>query len=142
MDKKVFYYFIFSFLLLPEVVSADVIFPLSFITLPFFPLIILTEVLVFALYLDFVFKNQPIEVRRMFIGILAANMVTSIIGIFFPLHKTLILALSSAFAFSVLVEWVVYIRIFSALRAIDLFKASFLANLASYTILSGIFSFT
>lgn len=48
MDMKFSYYFIFSILSLPEVVSADVIFPLSFITLPFFPLIILTEVLVFA----------------------------------------------------------------------------------------------
>jgi|Deesub1362B_J571_1020462.scaffolds.fasta_scaffold00027_88 hypothetical protein len=139
MKLRTFLIILCSLLLLPEVVSADVIFPLTFITLPFLPFILLIEIVVFAAYYDFILKSRGVELsfKDLLLGIFAANLVSSAIGLIFPAHEDVAILFFSAYLTSIFVEFPVYMAFFK-IEKMELFKISFLTNLASY---SAIFAF-
>ncbi len=130
---------IFTILILPELASADVIFPLTFVTLPFFPLILLIEVVVFAAYYNFVLKNKGLKLPfgDLLLGIFAANLASSFTGLAFPISKDTVVLVLSTYLASVFVEFLVY-TVFFKIGKMELLKISFLTNLASY---STIFTF-
>jgi len=140
MNLRTYFFIILcSLLLLPEVVSADVIFPLTFMTLPFFPFILLIEIVVFAAYYDFILKGKEVEVsfRNLLLGIFAANLVSLAIGLIFPAYEEVAILFFSAYPTSVFVEFPVYTAFFK-IGKVELLKISSLTNLASY---SAIFAF-
>ena len=121
--------FLLSFLLLPEIAKADVIFPITFIFLPFFPAIILIELVIFSLSVA-LFKKE-ISFGRITVGVIAANLVSSAVGLIFPAFKEISITLFTAYFVSVGVEFFVYDALFR-LKKIELLGLSFLCNLGSY----------
>ncbi len=141
MNLRTLFIIYFVLLLLPEVVSADVVFPITFAVLPFFPIIILVELLVFAAYYDFILKNKGVDLSfgNILLGVFAANLVSSAVGLIFPAHKEVTILLFSAFLTSVFVEFLVYTAFFR-IGKLELLKISFLTNLASYSFIVGYMS--
>lgn len=139
-DKK--NYFVLSilvFLLLPEVVSADVAWPLSIYTIPLIPVIVLIEALVFWLIANIVLKDQ-IGFWKIILVILIANIITSLLGTFIPLSRFTIdnfIWIGVTFLFSVLIEWVIYLQLFKKIiiKNLDLLAISFVGNAITYTLL-------
>lgn len=121
--------FLLFLLLLPEVAKADVIFPITFIFLPHFPAIILIELVIFSLSVAFLKKE--ISFGRITVGVIAANLVSSAVGLIFPAFKEISITLLTAYFVSVGVEFFVYNSLFK-LKKIGLLGLSFLCNLGSY----------
>lgn len=144
--------------LLPGPAYADVIMPLAVVTIPFLPVIVLIEALLFWLLLNRRYKVATGFWRSVVI-ILVANLATSALGTFLPLpyaHPQLaasfapggqpavtrepaaigayLIIIGIAYALSVLVEWAIYLPFFrkSGPGKAALFKVSLLVNLASY----------
>ncbi len=125
---------LFCLALTTEVASADMIFPLAFLTLPFFPFIVIIEILVFATYAELVLVKVEISFRKIFIAVFAANMVSSAVGLVLPSHSSFVVTMLSAFLLSTLIESPVYAA-FIKVKRLELLKLSFLSNLASYAVL-------
>ena len=127
-------------LLIPSIALADVITPLSFITIPLIPFIILIEAFVFWLLANKVIK-VPIGFWKLILVTLVANIVTSLVGTFVPLYRHItenLIWIGVAFLFSVFIEWGIYIPFFRRvnIKILDLLKISFIGNLITYTILA------
>lgn len=140
MDKKFLLLAILIFLLLPRLVSADIITPLSFMTIPLIPFIIIIEAVAFWLLANKVIK-VPIVFWKLILVTLVANIVTSLLGTFIPLYKFAaqnLMFIGVAFIFSVIIEWGVYIPFFRKIniKILDLLKISFVVNLITYAILA------
>ena len=131
---------IFTFLFSPQLASADVIIPLSFLTIPLIPLIVIIEAVIFW---EIANKNMkvPIGFWKLILVTFIANIVTSLLGIIIPTYKytsTNLIWIGVAFALSVFIEWGIYIPFFRkvTIKIIDLLRISFLANLITYAILA------
>jgi len=131
---------IFTFLFSPQFASADVIIPLSFLTIPLIPLIVIIEAVIFW---EIANKNikVPIGFWKLILVTFIANIVTSLLGIIIPIYKytsTNLIWIGVAFALSVFVEWGIYIPFFRkfTIKIIDLLRISFVANLITYAILA------
>jgi len=127
-------------LLMPSIASADVITPLSFVTIPLISFIVLIEAFVFWLLANKVIK-VPIGFWKLILVTLVANIVTSLLGTFIPLYRNIIgnlIWIGVAFLFSVFIEWGIYIPFFRRvnIKILDLLKISFIGNLITYTILA------
>jgi len=128
-------------LLMPSIASADIIIPLSSVTIPLIPFIILIEAFVFWLLANKVIK-VPIGFWKLILVTLVANLVTSLLGtfVFIPLYRNItenLIWIGIAFVFSVFIEWGVYIPFFRkvSIKIFDLLKISFVGNLISYAII-------
>jgi hypothetical protein len=127
-------------LLVPSIASADMITPLSVLTIPLIPFIILIEAFVFWLLANKVIK-VPIDFWKLILVTLVANIVTSLLGTFIPLYRYTaenLMLIGIAFVFSVFIEWGIYIPFFRKvnIKISDLLKISFVGNLVTYTILA------
>ena len=144
MNRKFLALTLLALLLVPELVSADVIIPtLASMTVPILPFIILVEAFVF-----WILVNKVIKVKTGFLKLilvtLVANFVTSIVGAFFPFviytaeWTWNLMQIGIAFFASAFIEWMVYIPFFRKvdIKRFDLLKISFAANLASYVPIS------
>jgi hypothetical protein len=136
MDKKFLLLTMLTFLLVPKLVSADLITPLSFMTVPLIPIIILIEAFVF-----WILANKWLKIQtgfwKLILVTLVANLVTSLLGTFIPLYRYTaenLMWIGVAFVFSVLIEWAIYIPFFRKvnIRIFDLLKISLMTNLATY----------
>ncbi len=130
----------FVLLIAPSIVSADIITPLSFMTIPLIPFIILIEAFVFWLLANKVIK-VPIGFWKLILVTLVANIVTSLLGTFIPLYKSItenLMLVGVAFVFSVFIEWGIYIPFFRKvnIKIFDLLKISFIGNLITYVIIA------
>jgi hypothetical protein len=139
IKKNYFVSSILVFLLLPEVVSGDVAWPLSIYTIPLIPVIVLIEALVFWLIANIVLKDQ-IGFWKIILVILIANIITSLLGTFIPLSRFTIdnfIWIGVTFLFSVLIEWVIYLQLFKKIiiKNLDLLAISFVGNTITYTLL-------
>ena len=140
MDKKFLLLTILTFLLLPQLVSANIITPLSSMTIPLIPFIILIEAFAFWLLANKVIK-VPIGFWKLVLITLVANIVTSLLGNFIPLYRHTaenLMGIGVAFVFSVFIEWGIYIPFFRKvnIKILDLLKISFVGNLITYAILA------
>ncbi len=140
MDKKFLLLTSLTLLFFPLLVSADLIIPFSIYTFSFFPYIILSETLVFWLLANKVIK-VPIGIWRLLLITLVANLLTSFLGTFIPLHKVtrsdLRLVTAIAFLPTVLIEYLIYIPFLRKFKitTLNLLYISFVVNLVSYTLL-------
>jgi hypothetical protein len=138
--NKLLFLIIFTFLFSPQFASADVIIPLSFLTIPLIPLIVIIEAVIFWEIANKKIK-VPIGFWKLILVTFIANIVTSLLGIIIPIYKytsTNLIWIGVAFALSVFVEWGIYIPFFRkvTIKIIDLLRISFVANLITYAILA------
>lgn len=124
---------------IPPLVLADVITPLSYMTIPLIPLIVLIEAFVFWLLVNKVIKVR-IGFWKLILVALIANIVTSLLGTFIPLYRYAagnLILIGVAFVFSVFIEWEIYIPFFRKvnIKIFNLLKISFVGNLITYAIL-------
>jgi len=122
-------------------VLADIIIPLSFVTIPLIPVIVLIEVLVFWLIARK--AKVPVGFLRLVLATFAANIATSVVGTLIPLYRYTaqnLIGIGIAFVVSVLVEWRLYVLFFRKTRILIpyLLKVSFLGNLITYAIVTAI----
>jgi len=130
--------------LFPTSASADVITPLSYVTVPFLPVIILIEALVF-LILARKWLRVAVGFRRVLRVMALANVVTSFAGTVVPLYRyvaTNLAWIAAAFLASVLIEWVIYLPFFrrARLRKRSLLALALATNLATYVPLATLFA--
>lgn len=142
MDKKLFSLTMLSFLVFPQIVLADVIVPLSSITFPLIPFIILIETLVFWLLANKFFKFR-VGFWKSLLVVVIANLATSLLGTIIPLYKYAIgnlIWIGITFVLSVFIEWAVYIPFFrkTKIKLTDLLKISFAGNFITYAILAAL----
>ena len=140
MEKKFLLLTMLTFLLLPQLVSADLIVPLSVMTIPLIPFIILIEAFAFWLLANKVIK-VPVGFWKLILVTFVANIVTSLLGTFIPLYKNTaenLIWIGVAFIFSVFIEWGIYIPFFRKvnIKIFDLLKISFVGNIITYAILA------
>lgn len=142
MDKKFLLLTILTFLLLPQLVSADLFIPLSIVTLPLIPLIILIEASAFWFLANKVVR-VPVGFRRLILVTFVANIATSSLGFFIPyypispedfIYPEYWIVIGTTFILSVFIEWGVYTSFFVNIKTRDLLKISFVVNLISYAI--------
>ncbi len=136
MGKNFWILILLTFLITPKLVSADIITPLSYATMPLIPLIILVEAFVFWLLANKWLKIQ-IGFWKLILVTFVANIITSLLGTIIPLYKNTaenLIWVGIAFLFSVLIEWGIYIPFFRKvnIKIFDLLKISFITNLATY----------
>jgi len=136
MEKKFLFITLLAFLFIPKLVSADIIIPLSFMTVPLIPFIILIEAFVFWLLVNKWIKVQT-GFWKLILVVLVANLVTSLLGTFVPLYRYTaenLMWIDVAFVFSIFIEWGLYIPFFrkANIKIFDLLKISFIVNLATY----------
>ncbi|MBW6481405.1 MAG: hypothetical protein K0B37_18425 [Bacteroidales bacterium] len=138
MGNKCLFLIIFTILLSPHLASADVIVPLSSLTIPLIPLIVLIEAVIF-----WEIANKkimvPIDFEKIILVTFIANIVTSLLGNFLPSCKYIsenLIWIGVAFILSVFIEWGIYIPFFRkvAIKIIDLLIISFAGNLITYVI--------
>ena len=139
IKKNYFVLSILVFLLLPEVVSADVAWPLSIYTIPLIPVIVLIEALVFWLIANKVLKVQ-IGFLKIILVTFIANIITSLLGTFIPLSIFTIdnfIWVGVTFLFSVLIEWVIYLLLFKKviIKNLELLAISLIGNVITYALL-------
>ncbi|MBS3176116.1 hypothetical protein J4457_02675 [Candidatus Woesearchaeota archaeon] len=152
MNKKLWLTTIILSLLLIPLVSANVLLPFSFFTLPIFPVIVLLEALIFWWLSKKLLKSKTGFWKSVLITF-SANVVTSLVGTFimfgepmfifgFPLFipawlNTGLFALCFLFMLlilTVLLEWGTYYLFFrkKKVSVARLFYLSLIANAASY----------
>jgi hypothetical protein len=127
----------------PASVSADILTPLSYFTVPLLPVIIIVEALVFLLA-SRKWLRVKIGFRRILIAMVVANFVTSLLGTFIPLYKYVVgnlLWIAIALFLSVIVEWAICIPFFRRfrLRRLSLLALCSMTNLATYVPLAFLF---
>jgi len=119
---------------LPKIVFADIIMPLSIITVPAIPLIVLAEWIVF--WIARKITGFDVKLYMLALAVFVANVVTSIIGTIFPLYKNAAenaILVGIAFIFSVLIEWGIYELFFRKKIGIkNLFLVSLIGNVITY----------
>jgi len=139
LKRNYFILSILAFLLLPEVVSADVAWPLSIYTIPLIPVIVLIEALIF-----WSIANKVLKVRigfwKIILVTLIANIITSLLGTLIPLSRFTVdnfIWIGVTFVFSVLIEWVIYILFFKKviIKNLDLLAISLAGNAITYALL-------
>jgi hypothetical protein len=140
MSKKLLSLTILSFLVFPQIVLADVIVPLSTVTFPLIPFIILIETLVFWLMANKLMKIK-VGFWKSLLIVAIANLATSLIGTIIPLYKYAIgnlIWIGIAFILSVFIEWAIYLPFFwkNKVKKTDLLKLSLAGNFITYTILA------
>jgi hypothetical protein len=136
MNKKFLIITLLTYLFIPKLVIADVIYPLSFMIIPFIPFIILIEAFVFWLLVNKWIKIQT-GFWKLILVVLVANIVTSLLGTFVPIYRYTaanLMWIGVAFVFSIFIEWGIYVPFFrkADIRIFDLLKISFIVNLATY----------
>lgn len=158
MNKKISLLALIGLVLIPQLVLADMITPLSEVTFPLIPVITLIEAFIFWLFINKIFKVQVGFWKSLLITFVA-NIVTSLIGTFIPFENPFIyeshvvdalpptttgliiiisrIAWGIIFILTVLIEWVVYIIMLkkTTARKIDLLKISFVANFVTYALI-------
>lgn len=121
---------------------ADIITPLDRYTLPFIPVIILLETIILWLFI----RKDNFSFWRALFACTAANLVTSFIGLFFPVFgetgrgSGLMFSTAGiwvwvlvALVLSWLIEFVIWLPFYKKYEnKLKLFAFSFVANLASY----------
>lgn len=140
MDNKVLFLILFAILLLPQLASADVIVPLSFLTIPLIPLIVIIEAVIFWEIVNKIIK-VPVGFWKLILVTFIANIVISLLGTLIPIYKYTsenLIWIGVAFVLSVFIEWGIYIPFFRkvAIKTIDLLRISFIGNLITYAILA------
>lgn len=140
MKSKGWIIMLFSLIFLLKSVSADIITPLSFATIPLIPFIIIIEAFLFWILIN---KSLKIQVGfwKLILIALLANIITSLLGTFVPIYRFAVenlIWIGIAFVFSVLIEWPVYVYFLRKfeIKKSDLLMVSFIANLATYIPLS------
>ncbi len=133
--KKIIFLASFLLLLLPFV-SADIALPFSLMTLPFFPLILLVEVIVFWLLINKVFKIE-VNFWKSLLIIFAANVVSSLLGTFLLIERfifNLTIFLLVTFILSAFIEFGIYLLFFVKKKSkkINLLWISFAVNFLTY----------
>ncbi|MBS3128129.1 hypothetical protein J4410_03215, partial [Candidatus Woesearchaeota archaeon] len=148
MRKIISIVFLWLLWLIPFV-SANVGVPLSLITIPFYPLIVGIEVLVFWLLTKKWFQKK-ITFGKCVGVVLLANIITALMGNFFifidygfiPVAWSgffLLFLLVLAYILSVLVEWSVLVSFYKkGFTKKQLFHVAWSANLASYLVIFGV----
>ena len=144
MDKKFLIITLSAFLLIPKLVSANliapvserIITPVSLLAIPLFPFIIVIETFVFWLLIHKWLKIQT-GFWKLILVVLVANGVTSLLGTYVQFYEYAaenLLWISIAFVLSVFIEWGLYVPFFrkANVKRLDLLKISFIVNLATY----------
>ena len=130
---------IVTFVFFPRCVMADIITPLSLYTIPLIPLIILIEACVLWVWAT-KFVKVHVGFWKSILVTSVANMATSLLGTFIPLYKHFgenLMWIGVAFAFSVLIEWRIYLPFFRRVNigTSDLLKVALIGNFITYAIL-------
>ena len=134
MNEKIAIYISALLLLMPSLASANVIFPLTLALLPMLPAIYLSEVAVFLIAVQIL--KERISPIRIIIAVIIANLVTSGIGLAYPVFEPLAVSLVLSFLISIFVEGLIYFLIFrKILKTRIIFLMSFLANSISYLLI-------
>ena len=124
--------------LIVAVAKADVIFPLTFVFIPYFPLVIASELATFY----FFGGRLGVDVNvKAFVTVVAANILSSFLGLFlFVPTKSVVAWFLVAFSFSVAVEGLLYSLILKlGIRRATILSA--LLNLSSYVVIAVFFAF-
>lgn len=127
---------------MPAPAAADVITPLSYLTLPLLPPIVLVEALLFRV-LARRWLTVPIGTWRILFVTLVANLATSLLGTLVPLYRYVaanLAWLGLALLVSVLVEWAIDLALLGRARSqpLALLRIAALVNLASYVLLAAL----
>ncbi len=136
--KDLGWFVVVALVAFPKHVLADVITPLSLYTMPIIPFIILIEACVLWVWAD-KFVKVHVGFWKSILVTSVANMATSLLGTFIPLYKFLdenLKWIGVAFAFSVLIEWGIYLPFFRRARmgTSDLLSAALVGNIITYAI--------
>ena len=131
-----------SFLIFPQIVLADVIVPLSTVTFPLIPFVILIETIVFWLMANNLMKYR-VGFWKSLLVVAIANLATSLLGTIIPLYKYAIgnlIWIGIAFTLSVFIEWAIYLPFFrkTKIKKSDLLKISLAGNFITYAILAAL----
>lgn len=122
---------------LPKIVFADIIMPVSMVTIPLIPGIVLVEFIVFWIARRMIKFDEKLYL--LFVAVFVANAATSILGTFFPLYKHAaenMMVILAAFVMSVLVEWGIYELFFrKKIKALALFAVSLGGNIITYILI-------
>tara|TARA_Y100000310_G_scaffold338017_1_gene426554 strand:- start:591 stop:1025 length:435 start_codon:yes stop_codon:yes gene_type:complete len=121
-------------------VRADVIVPFSFVTIPFYPLFLIVELIIFWVLANKIFSIK-IGFWKSLLIVAVANIVTSLIGTFIPAYRDFNGPILIAFIASVIVEFIIFSLFFMKrkVKKINLFWISGIVNIVSYVILYIIF---
>lgn len=134
MKSKLLLIITLMLILLPKIVFADIITPLSMMTIPLIPGIVLLEFIVFWIARKIIKFDAKLYI--LFVAVFVANTVTSILGTVFPLYKSAaenMMAVAAAFVMSVLIEWAVYELFFrKKIKVLPLFAVSLGGNIITY----------
>ena len=129
---------VLSFLISP--VNADIVVPLSTVTIPLYPLFLMVELIPFWLLSNKVFSIK-IDFYRALLIVAVANIITSLMGNYIYYHRDLSIPLLIAFIWSIIIEFVIYGLFFILIyrdvkkvfyQSIKLFLISVMTNTASY----------
>ncbi|MCD4767767.1 MAG: hypothetical protein K8R34_14810 [Methanosarcinales archaeon] len=139
MGNKFLFLMIFTILFSPQFASADVIIPLSFLTIPLIPLMVIIEAVTFWEIANKIIK-VPIGFWKLMQITFIANVATSLLGTFIPMYKYTsenLILIGVALVLSVFIEWGIYIPFLrkNTIKIIDILKISFVCNLITYSIL-------
>ena len=119
---------------LPKIVFADIITPLSLVTIPLIPGIVLVEFIVF--WIARKINKFDAKLYLLFVAVFVANVTTSFMGTIFPLYKSAVqntMFVGIAFILSVLVEWGIYELFFrKKINVLNLFLISLIGNMLTY----------
>ncbi|PIN87086.1 hypothetical protein COV19_01565 [Candidatus Woesearchaeota archaeon CG10_big_fil_rev_8_21_14_0_10_44_13] len=143
MRNKHIFMAILTMVFLPKSVFADVVMPISLLTMPLIPLIVLAEFIVFWIARRII--RFDAKLYMLLLAVFLANILTSALGTVFPLYKSAsqnMIHLGEAFALSVLVEWGIYELFFR--KKIDkkaLFVVSLGGNVITYLFIVWFFMF-
>ena len=124
--------------LIVAVAKADVIFPLTFVFIPYSPLVIAPELATFY----FLGRRLGVDANvKAFVTVVATNILSSFLGLFlFVPTKSVVAWFLVAFLFSVAVEGALYFLVFKlGVRRVAILSA--LLNLSSYVVIAVFFAF-
>lgn len=145
MNTKFLIISLILFLFTVNVVLADVAMPLSLVTIPYFPIIILIEMIAFLILIKKFYKID-IGIKAIIVIVLIANIITSLLGTFFPIYRYFIGNLTSfvlSFIVSIPVEFAIFRHFLKFLKkkfnSLDLLEITFIINFFSYLFLFFLF---
>ncbi len=123
------------FLLIPTMVSADMILPLTEIFVFIFPVVISLEFVVLMLYVRL--SKMKIKDGKILTAVILANIISTIAGLFFPngkYYEQNLIFFFSAFFLTLLIEFIVFVYFFRKPK-LSILMMAVLANVASYLLL-------
>lgn len=139
MRNKYLFMVILALVFLPKVAFADLIVPISMLTVPLIPGIVLAEFIVFWIARKMI--GFDVKLYMLLLAVFLANLLTSILGTIFPLYKSIsrnMMILAEAFVLSVLVEWGIYELFFrKKIGKTALFLVSLGGNVITYAFIVG-----